>query len=1106
MKLVAIMIGFSLILSTILLPMMLPLASAAKSGQSNNFQDAESTDNTVKAAEEMTLQLLRLNKQYKHASEEDKPELLQQMQLLADQRQLALTSIVTESSSRDEDDYAGAAGVLKLVLSKELRKELPKGLQAHLERQVTLEGQLTVVHTDDFTSGTSRHQFFLSQPGDDSRLEVHFVDNNQMPHSSVAVSANGELIGNSHLVVSPDPGSLEVISSASSTAGGATVTGTIANRHYKVAVILYNFRDNKVEPFTKDFARDVAFTGTRSVNAYYQEISFGKMDLQGHLRADGDIFGWYSVPYDSATSCPSYEGSIAASQMAQADGFNGNNYDKIVYAFPWSTGCPQGAAGWAVIGGNEAWIHGYFDLRVVTHELGHTFGLYHASSLSCTATNGSPVSISSSCARDEYGDPFDAMGSAFNGVHHMSTYHKGKLNFYETVNKLDVPSAGTYYLTPIEEGSTTGVQALRIPWGYDSITGKFMYYYVEYRKSLGFDDFPADSPVVNGISLRLAPSYPESTQTLLIDGTPGTVSDFGDSALKAGSTFIDPFAGITVKTLAVAADKAEISVQFGATSCLHSQPGIMISPTSQWGNAGSILTYKLYVTNQDSAECSASTFSITPSLPSSTWSQTQTPAKITLSPGASGMVQFSVTSPQNSVEGFYTLREVVTNIDNPAYSATATASYNVDPRDVTPPTITAPAGVTISVSSSQPTLTNLCQNLAVSGISANGNDGNIPANVNDDNLSTRWSNQGKGSWITLDLGQKQAVCNMDIAWYKGNERSSYFVVSASTDGINFKAIYSGMSGGTSAQPERHEFADTVARYLKVTVNGNTLNNWASISEIDASGYAKLGFPAVSDNVDTSPLVSNNAPLNGFPIGTSTIIWTAVDSAGNSAFATQDMTIKQTSNPQPFSIAAPSAVTIKASGTSGTTNICQNLQVSGATAKGNDGNVPANVLDNNLSTRWSNSGTGSWIILDLGSSKVVCNVDIAWYKGNERSSNFIVAVSTDGVAFKNVFTGKSSGTTVQPERYEFSDSVARFIKITVNGNNLNTWASITEIDAYGYTALGIPATSGTSDTSPLIINNLPANGLAIGTTTIQWSATDSAGKTATALQEVKVVSS
>jgi len=127
---------------------------------------------------------------------------------------------------------------------------------------------------------------------------------------------------------------------------------------------------------------------------------------------------------------------------------------------------------------------------------------------------------------------------------------------------------------------------------------------------------------------------------------------------------------------------------------------------------------------------------------------------------------------------------------------------------------------------------------------------------------------------------------------------------------------------------------------------------------------------------------------------------------------------------------------------------ENLPIISIIANGDDGNRPANAIDNNLSTRWSRNGVGSWIRADLGVQKTVSNVDIAWHSGNERQNNFVISVSNDGTTFTNVFTGKSSGTTLSPEKYDFPDITARYVKITVNGNTQNNWASITEIDVYG----------------------------------------------------------
>ena len=103
----------------------------------------------------------------------------------------------------------------------------------------------------------------------------------------------------------------------------------------------------------------------------------------------------------------------AANSAAAADGFSVNNYDNVVYVFPYATGCHWG--GLAYKPGTQAWLNGPFamNLHTMAHELGHNFGTDHAASISCTQ-NGVRVSLSLMSVRrvpySEYGDPFSVMG------------------------------------------------------------------------------------------------------------------------------------------------------------------------------------------------------------------------------------------------------------------------------------------------------------------------------------------------------------------------------------------------------------------------------------------------------------------------------------------------------------------------------------------------------------------------------------------------------------------------------------------------------------------------------------------------------------------------
>jgi len=254
------------------------------------------------------------------------------------------------------------------------------------------------------------------------------------------------------------------------------------------------------------------------------------------------------------------------------------------------------------------------------------------------------------------------------------------------------------------------------------------------------------------------------------------------------------------------------------------------------------------------------------------------------------------------------------------------------------------------------------------------------SNVVDNNLNTIWSNYGVGSSIQLDLGTSKSICGLEIAWYKGNERQNKFVVSTSQDGKSYKTVLSTISSGKSLSYEKYVFSDKLARYIKITVNGNSQNNYASIAEIRAQ------VPSSSQSIVQ----------------------------------------------------------------------CVDSHIQDAKTSGSQTGFPGtNVLDDNLDTRWSNDGVGSWIQLDIGTGNKICDINIAWYKGNERQNNFVISTSNDGIKFSNVFSSKSSGSTLNLEKYDIADTNARYIRIAVNGNTQNTYASITEI------SINIVSISGSS---------------------------------------------
>ena len=404
------------------------------------------------------------------------------------------------------------------------------------------------------------------------------------------------------------------------------------------------------------------------------------------------------------------------------------------------------------------------------------------------------------------------------------------------------------------------------------------------------------------------------------------------------------------------------------------------------------------------------------------------------------------------------------------------------------------------------TLSNTCSKLPVSGITASGSDSvNLPSHAIDQNLNTRWSNLGLGSWIQIDLGQENVICSVGINWHRGNERVNTFVISISKDGKAFTNVFSGKSDGTSLTEQKYNLQSQTGRFVRVQVNGNTQSNWISISEFGIYGYkpvtescvksqisqisaasSQSGFPssnAADNNLNTvwsNYGVGSSIDLdlgstknicsldiawykgderqNNFVISTSqdgksykTVLSTK--SSGKSLsyekYVFSDnlaryVKITVNGNTQ-NNYATISEIRVLVPSSSQSDVQCVDGHIQNTKASGSQTGFPVtNVVDDNLDTRWSNNGVGSWAQLDLGTVNKICDVSVAWYKGNERQNNFVISTSNDGVAYTNVLSSKSTGSTLNLEKYNVVDTNARYIRITVNGNTQNSYASITEV--------------------------------------------------------------
>lgn len=124
-----------------------------------------------------------------------------------------------------------------------------------------------------------------------------------------------------------------------------------------------------------------------------------------------------------------------------------------------------------------------------------------------------------------------------------------------------------------------------------------------------------------------------------------------------------------------------------------------------------------------------------------------------------------------------------------------------------------------------------------------------------------------------------------------------------------------------------------------------------------------------------------------------------------------------------------------------------LPVIAVDASSDDGNVPGNAVDGDLATRWSAQGDGVWLRLRLDASHEIGSVAIAWHQGDQRRADFDVQTSADGSSWTTVYSGTSSGSTLQAETYALTKTTATYLRVVGHGNTVNDWTSIAEISVF-----------------------------------------------------------
>ncbi|WP_010325014.1 Ig-like domain-containing protein [Marinobacterium stanieri] len=544
--------------------------------------------------------------------------------------------------------------VLQLAIPAQKQMAMPKQVIEKLEQRLSLQGQLEVFYEDKEDGGHQLKHYLETPFGE--RFELHFAGKpGQLKHGQ-EVELDGVLVaGDAESATDGDvalePGMLMLAADGGSTGGsnGGTAADSATFGAQSTLVINVNFSDDRSEPWTPEQARSTVFD---QASEFIYENSFGQTWLTG------DVTPWLNLPINGA-SCDTTSIVNAAMDAAASAGYDTSQYNRLIFAMPSTSTC--GFSGVGSVGGTNSTmiINGSMYWFTVAHEMGHNLGLYHSHALEC----GTDV-LGSNCSSDEYGDGVDIMGRVSG---HFTTFQKERLGWLDSRHIQTVTSSGLHELEPYAGLPGNAPKALKIAKGTDAASGEPEWFYVEYRHASGYDNILASNAnVQNGVVVHTGISN-KGNSSYMLDMTPGSKSssytDTRDPALEVGQQFTDPDSGVTLATEWVDGTLAQVNVQLDGSpiSCTPVQPTLDITPgTTVWTQSGATHSYTLTLTNRDSSTCASSQYSLAAQAPSG-WSSQLGNTSLTLAPGETQSLSWSLTTAESATDGYYTLTASATS-------------------------------------------------------------------------------------------------------------------------------------------------------------------------------------------------------------------------------------------------------------------------------------------------------------------------------------------------------------------------------------------------------------------------------------------------------------
>ncbi len=573
-----------------------------------------------------------------------------------------------------------------------------------VDEEEIISGRLSVTYFDDFdNNGESKYVYKLKQAGKDPIELATIVPLKAEAGSTVRLE--GYYFGDRFFV---DPRLDDPIISQPITNLGATGA-------QKTLAILVNFEDTGPVPFPAENAQGLIFGGQFA--QFFQEQSYGRISF------DGSVVGWLTLPRASDCEWPTFGDGGELDNMVLAAVPNIGVYNRIIILSDHN--CVN--SGFSTIGkdfiqlGNQEYHFSVAQIGHLTtydqpsvwgtqpfpwtnldyllsHEMGHSLGLYHANGLDCHES----ALYGENCENVEYGNLYDVMGVEGYSLH-FSSFYKERLGWIKPSEILTVDRSGNYKINNLE--SLAGYKAAKL-----KVQGHNRYpFYLEARRPTGFNANLGDSSFVgtqSGLFVtkiisdsNLYENFPNSILAYLLDLSPTSASwnqDIENPVLNSSIGLVDKAEGFKVGPVRqVVGNQVIFSVSVGNPVCVRNKASLDDFTFVNNFAAGSEGFLEFSFRNRDSFLCGEGEFGVDVDYPVG-WSISNLDSKVVLGADQLSFQEPIFQVPPDTVPGTYNFIIRVTNLSNSLVSTlnvpvtvyTAPQAMSLSPES-------APSGTTV---------------------------------------------------------------------------------------------------------------------------------------------------------------------------------------------------------------------------------------------------------------------------------------------------------------------------------------------------------------------------------------------------------------------------